>query len=81
MYNKQILVERHGGLSPTFLSPLVQMCHELDDVVYMSHNGSRVNCRSILGLMSLCVLEGDVATLECNDEVVLEEISKYLLKV
>ena len=60
---------------------LVQTATKFSSSVYLDVENKRVNAKSIMGVMSLGLLNGDSITIETNgeDEVgALEEIEKFL---
>ena len=81
MIKKSVTIGLADGLEARPIAMLVQTATKFSRSVYLDVENKRVNAKSIMGVMSLGLLNGDSITIETNgeDEVgALEEIEKFL---
>ena len=81
MIKKSVTIGLADGLEARPIAMLVQTATTFSSSVYLDVENKRVNAKSIMGVMSLGLLNGDSITIETNgeDEVgALEEIEKFL---
>lgn len=81
MIKKSVTIGLADGLEARPIAMLVQTATKFFSSVYLDVENKRVNAKSIMGVMSLGLLNGDSITIETNgeDEVgALEEIEKFL---
>lgn len=81
MIEKSIKIEMAGGLDARPVAMLVQVASKHESKVYIMAEGKRVNAKSIMGMMSLALSQGEMVTVsaEGNDEqAAIENIGDYL---
>ena len=81
MIKKSVTIGLADGLEARPIAMLVQTATKFSSSVYLDVENKRVNAKSIMGVMSLGLLNGDSITIETigEDEVgALEEIEKFL---
>lgn len=81
MIEKSIKIEMAGGLDARPVAMLVQVASKHESKVYIMAEGKKVNAKSIMGMMSLALSQGEMVTVsaEGNDEqAAIENIGDYL---
>ncbi|MDF2820815.1 MAG: Phosphotransferase system, phosphocarrier protein HPr [Clostridiales bacterium] len=81
MLKKTMKLKIQSGLEARPAALLVQVASQYDSSVYIEAENKRVNAKSIMGMMSLGLLEGEEITVITDgvDEVAaIENIEKYL---
>ena len=81
MIKKSMKISCPGGLEPRPVAELVQVASKYESKVYLETETKRVNAKSIMGMMSLNLVNGDLLTVstEGNDESnAMEEILDFL---
>lgn len=81
MVKKKIKVQIPSGLEARPVALLVQVASQYDSSVYVEMEDKRVNAKSIMGMMTLGLNEGEdiVISAEGADEAAaMEGIEKYL---
>lgn len=81
MIKKSIEIFCPGGLAPRPIAELVQVASKYESKIYLETETKRVNAKSIMGMMSLNLANGDMLTVtaEGNDgEGAMEEILSFL---
>lgn len=81
MIEKSIKIEMAGGLDARPVAMLVQVASKHESKVYIMAEGKKVNAKSIMGMMSLALSQGETVTVsaEGNDEqAAIENIGDYL---
>ena len=81
MMRKEMVVRIAGGLEARPIAVLVQVASQYESSIYLEAAGKKVNAKSIMGMMSLSVGNGDkiVVVTEGADEVAAaDEIELYL---
>lgn len=79
---KSIEIKLPKGLEATPVAMLVQIASQFESSIYLEAEGKKVNAKSIMGMMSLALDNGEEITLICNgeDEVEAEKrLEEYLL--
>ncbi len=78
MIKKSIEIFCPKGLAPRPIAELVQVASKYESKIYLETDTKRVNAKSIMGMMSLDLTNGDMLTVtaEGNDE---EEAMKEIL--
>lgn len=79
MVSEQARIKNSKGLH---LKPAGFLCHvalEFHSIILLKIRGKEVNAKSILGVLSACIKQGEVVTIECSgdDE---EEALKAMIK-
>ena len=81
MLTKSIVVNRPRGLEARPIAELVQVASKYESSVYLEHASRRVNAKSIMGMLSINLLDGQeiaVSAVGPDEKEALEEIRKFL---
>lgn len=81
MTEKKIMVKIASGLEARPVALFVQVASQFQSSIYVAMQNKKVNAKSIMGMMSLGVLEGEniVLTAEGPDEAeALDKLERYL---
>ncbi len=81
MTEKKIMVKIASGLEARPVALFVQVASQFQSSIYVALQNKKVNAKSIMGMMSLGVLEGEniVITAEGPDEAeAIEKLESYL---
>lgn len=81
MIEKSIKVELTGGLDARPVAMLVQVASKHESSVYIMAEGKKVNAKSIMGMMSLALDQGETVTVmaDGNDEqAAVDSVGDYL---
>lgn len=81
MVKKMITVELSSGLAARPAAMLVQVASQYESKIYLEAEAKRVNAKSIMGMMTLCLTAGKAITVEAagtDEEQAVCEIEKYL---
>ena len=70
MSKESIKISCPGGLEPRPIAELVQVASKYESKIYLETETKRVNAKSIMGMMSLNLANGDLLTVSAdgNDE-------------
>lgn len=81
MTEKKIMVKIASGLEARPVALFVQVASQFQSSIYVALQNKKVNAKSIMGMMSLGVLEGEniILTAEGPDEVeAIDKLEEYL---
>lgn len=81
MIEKQIKVEIPSGLEARPVALFVQVASKYESSVYLVSEEKKVNAKSIMGMMSLGILQGDKITVVVDgsdEKKALGEIEQFL---
>lgn len=81
MKTKTIEVRLENGLDARPVALLVQEASKYDSKIYMEAAGRKVNAKSIMGMMTLGLNNGEeitVSTEGSDEELALENLEKFL---
>ena len=81
MVRKTVTVELETGLGARPVAMLVQVASQYDSNIYVECDSKRVNAKSIMGMMTLCLTAGEAITVVAegdDEEQAVSEIEKYL---
>ena len=81
MITKTMMVQIPTGLEVKPVAVLVQVANQYQSSIYVESGNRRVNAKSIMGLMTLGLHEGESVTVEANGEdesVAMNTIEEYL---
>lgn len=81
MVKKLITVELSSGLEARPAAMLVQVASQYESKIYLEAEAKRVNAKSIMGMMTLCLTAGKDIMVEADgmdEEAAICEIEKYL---
>lgn len=83
MISKEIVVRCESGLHKEQAAFFVQKAYEFECGVWLESGSRRMNAKSLLGIMSLGVVTGDVVTLSADgkdQEAAMEALEVLLLR-
>ena len=66
MIKKSIKISCPGGLEPRPIAELVQIASKFESKIYLETETKRVNAKSIMGMMSLNLANGDLLTVSAE---------------
>lgn len=81
MTEKKIMVKIASGLEARPVALFVQVASQFQSSIYVALQNKKVNAKSIMGMMSLGILEGEsiMITAEGPDEVeAVDKLERYL---
>lgn len=81
MLKKVITIEGQNSSEAKPIAMLVQVASQYESTIYLETGSKRVNAKSIMGMMTLALMEGMDILVEAdgNDETAaVSEIEKYL---
>ena len=81
MVKKMITVELSSGAEARPAAMLVQVASQYESKIYLESESKRVNAKSIMGMMTLCLNTGIPITVEAegdDEQQAVTEIEKYL---
>ncbi len=81
MIKKSVKIKLSGGLEARPIAVLVQVASQYESKVYLETGDKKVNAKSIMGMMSLGLNNGEEVTVVCDgtDEgAAVEEIDRFL---
>ncbi|MCR5303653.1 MAG: HPr family phosphocarrier protein [Lachnospiraceae bacterium] len=82
MQSKEVKVNLKGGLNARPLAMLVQVASRYDSEIHIGCDGRKVNAKSIMGMMSLGLPEGQVLEVNADgqdESDAITAIEEYLL--
>lgn len=81
MTKKSVVIGLANGLEATPIALLVQNATKFSSSIYLTTENKRVNAKSIMGLMSLGLLNGDSIMVEVDgedEENAIAEIERFI---
>ena len=81
MISREMEIKIPSGLDPSTIALFIQIASQYDSSVYVEVKNKKVNAKSIMGMMTLALMEGMDILVEAdgNDETAaVSEIEKYL---
>ncbi len=81
MITKDITINIPSGMEARPIALMVQVASQFESSVYVEVGDKKVNAKSIMGMMSLTISEGDsvtVITKGSDEEEAMVKIEKYL---
>ena len=81
MIQKPISIQLENGLEARPVAVLVQVASQYDSVIYIEAEGKRVNAKSIMGMMSLGMANGEILNVSADgadEQAAMEGIENYL---
>ena len=82
MTKKSVKIQLDGGLEARPIAVLVQVASQYESTVHLETEDKRVNAKSIMGMMSLGLDNGETVTIVCDgtdEEKALEGIEMFLI--
>lgn len=84
MLKRNIKVENKAGLHARMITSFVKKVSRYKSQIFISKGSSKINAKSIMGLCSIDISEGDMLEIEVSgvdEEVAMEEIIKYIKEI
>lgn len=81
MVAKEVIVKIPSGLEARPIALLVQVASKYDSTIHLEIGNKKVNAKSIMGMMSLTIQEGDTIKVEADgsdEDKAIEDIERYL---
>lgn len=81
MIKKSVKIQLSNGLEARPVALLVQVASQYDSTVYLETKDKRINAKSIMGMMSLGLNNGEEVTVICegaDEETASVEVEKFL---
>lgn len=81
MTTKTVTINLENGLEARPIAMLVQVASQHDSTVYLESDGKKVNAKSIMGMMSLSLVNNEQVTVIADgsdEEAAVESIEKFL---
>ena len=81
MVRKTMTVQLTAGLEARPIAMLVQVASQYDSKIYVETGSTRVNAKSIMGMMTLGISVGEEVTVSADgadEEKAIAEIESYL---
>ncbi|WWR15672.1 HPr family phosphocarrier protein [Lachnospiraceae bacterium JLR.KK008] len=81
MIKKSVKIELSNGLEARPVALLVQVASQYESTVYLESGSKRVNAKSIMGMMSLGLNNGEEVTVICegkDEEAATDNVEKLL---
>lgn len=81
MISKDIMIKIPTGLEARPIAMLVQVACQYDSSIYVQMQDKKINAKSIMGMMSLEMIEGETVTITADgadEAAALDDIEKYL---
>ncbi|MDE5910215.1 MAG: HPr family phosphocarrier protein [Lachnospiraceae bacterium] len=81
MIQKSIKIQLNGGLEARPVAMLVQVASQHESSVYIETDGKKVNAKSIMGMMSLALDNGEDITVITNgndEQEAMKDMEDYL---
>ncbi len=82
MKNSTVEIKLQNGLEARPVAMLVQVASKFESRIYLESTGKKVNAKSIMGMMSLGLDNGDQVTVTAegtDEEAAVDAIEKYLI--
>ena len=65
---KKVVIRMQGEFEARPIANLVQVANQYSSQIYLEVDGKRVNAKSIMGMMSLALMNGDTVVLDVQGE-------------
>lgn len=82
MKKTTVEIKLQNGLEARPVAMLVQVASKYESKIYLESTGKKVNAKSIMGMMSLGLDNGDQVTVSAegtDEEAAVDAIEKYLI--
>ena len=83
MVKKSMQISCPRGLEPRPIAELVQVASKYDSRVYLETESKRVNAKSIMGMMSMDLDNGDFITVSADgidEDLAMEDLQRFMTK-
>ena len=71
---KEVIMNRSSDLEARPIANMVQAANSYESTVYLELNGKRVNAKSIMGMMSLALINGETVVLDAEGDDAAEAL-------
>lgn len=81
MIKKPVVVQISAGMEARPVAVLVQVASQYESKIYLETENKRINAKSIMGMMTLNLTEGESLTVSVegdDEEAAADKIEKYL---
>ena len=81
MMQKEITIQLENGLEERPVAMLVQVASQYDSTIYIETEGKHVNAKSIMGMMSLGMANGEILNVSADgadEQAAMSGIETYL---
>lgn len=78
---KSVVIRMQGDFEARPIANLVQTANQYDSQIYLEMEGKRVNAKSIMGMMSLALMNGERVVLDIegeDEETAMAALEKFL---
>lgn len=78
---KSVVIRMQGDFEARPIANLVQIANQYNSQIYLELEGKRVNAKSIMGMMSLALMNGERVVLDAegeDEEAALAALEKFL---
>lgn len=78
---KSVVIRMRGDFEARPIANLVQIANQYNSQIYLEMEGKRVNAKSIMGMMSLALMNGERVVLDAegeDEEEALAALEKFL---
>lgn len=72
---KDVVIQMQENLEARPIANLVQVANKYNSRIYVELKGAKVNAKSIMGMMSLALMNGETVTLHAEGEDEAEAIA------
>ena len=81
MIKRQVVIQVTGGLEARPIAMLVQIASQFESEIYIESEEKRVNAKSIMGMMTLGLIQGEKVTLSAegiDEKDAVDSMEQYL---
>jgi phosphocarrier protein HPr len=78
MVLKTVQLKRKAGLDSRAVNQMVHVSSQFESDIYLSYNGHKVNCKSIMGVLSLAIPDNAEISLEATGSDDREAIKQLI---
>ena len=71
---KEVIINRSSDLEARPIANMVQAANSYESTVYLELNGKRVNAKSIMGMMSIALINGETVVLDAEGDDAAEAL-------
>lgn len=78
---KSVVVDMQTGMEARPIARLVQTANQFTSQIYLEMGGKRINVKSIMGMMSLALLNGEEVVLDAigpDEEAAIAALEEFL---
>ena len=76
---KSVVVKMQQDFEARPIANLVQVANRYESKIYLEHGDSRVNAKSIMGMMSLALLNGEEILVDAEGAKAVAAIEEFLV--